>query len=242
MLKPSLGRGLFHHTTRFFALLVFALLVVVLVSLLLGSWEALSRFGVSFLWENEWNPVNDRYGALVPIIGTLISAGIALVIAVPVSFGIATFLTELAPQWLKRPVGTAVEMLAAIPSIIYGMWGLFVFVPLFQEYVQPYLIDTFGQLPFIGMLFSGAPFGIGLFSAGLVLAIMIIPFIASIMRDVFSVVPPLLKESAYGLGSTTWEVYLESRATLHQNRSNRCNYARVRSSIRRNNGSYLCDR
>ncbi|HDL3246124.1 TPA: phosphate ABC transporter permease subunit PstC, partial [Mannheimia haemolytica] len=196
----------FHHTTRFFALLVFALLVVVLVSLLLGSWEALSRFGVSFLWENEWNPVNDRYGALVPIIGTLISAGIALVIAVPVSFGIATFLTELAPQWLKRPVGTAVEMLAAIPSIIYGMWGLFVFVPLFQEYVQPYLIDTFGQLPFIGMLFSGAPFGIGLFSAGLVLAIMIIPFIASIMRDVFSVVPPLLKESAYGLGSTTWEV------------------------------------
>ncbi|HDL4158187.1 TPA: phosphate ABC transporter permease subunit PstC [Mannheimia haemolytica] len=198
--------GLFHHTTRFFALLVFALLVVVLVSLLLGSWEALSRFGVSFLWENEWNPVNDRYGALVPIIGTLISAGIALVIAVPVSFGIATFLTELAPQWLKRPVGTAVEMLAAIPSIIYGMWGLFVFVPLFQEYVQPYLIDTFGQLPFIGMLFSGAPFGIGLFSAGLVLAIMIIPFIASIMRDAFSVVPPLLKESAYGLGSTTWEV------------------------------------
>ncbi|HDL6144591.1 TPA: phosphate ABC transporter permease subunit PstC [Mannheimia haemolytica] len=198
--------GLFHHTTRFFALLVFALLVVVLVSLLLGSWEALSRFGVSFLWENEWNPVNDRYGALVPIIGTLISAGIALVIAVPVSFGIATFLTELAPQWLKRPVGTAVEMLAAIPSIIYGMWGLFVFVPLFQEYVQPYLIDTFGQLPFIGMLFSGAPFGIGLFSAGLVLAIMIIPFIASIMRDVFSVVPPLLKESAYSLGSTTWEV------------------------------------
>lgn len=198
--------GLFHNTTRFFALLVFALLGGILLSLIFGSWDALNQFGLSFLWDNEWDPVNDKYGALVPIVGTLISAGIALLIAVPVSFGIATFLTELAPDWLKRPVGTAVEMLAAIPSIIYGMWGLFVFVPLFQEYVQPHLIDAFGDLPFVGVLFSGAPFGIGLFSAGLVLAIMIIPFIASIMRDVFSVVPPMLKESAYGLGSTTWEV------------------------------------
>lgn len=136
----------------------------------------------------------------------MISALIALLIAVPISFGIAVFLTELAPEWLKRPIGVAVEMLAAIPSIIYGMWGLFVFVPLFQEYIQPTLIEVLGDLPLIGVLFSGAPFGIGLFTAGLVLAIMIIPYIASMMREVFGVVPPMLKEGAYGLGSTTWEV------------------------------------
>lgn len=197
---------LFHNATRSFALLVLVMLVAILVSLVLGSWDSIRQFNLSFLWSSEWDPVREQYGAFVPIIGTLISAGIALIIAVPISFGIATFLTELAPDWLKRPVGTAIEMLAAIPSIIYGMWGLFVFVPLFQEYVQPTLIDWFGSIPLIGLLFNGAPFGIGLFSAGLVLAIMIIPFIASVMRDVFSVVPPLLKESAYGLGSTTWEV------------------------------------
>ncbi|MGX2957618.1 phosphate ABC transporter permease subunit PstC [Ursidibacter arcticus] len=198
--------GLFKNTTRFFAVFVFAVLSAILLSLIIGSWDSITRFNLAFLWTNDWDPVQDNYGALVPIIGTLISAGIALLIAVPISFGIATFLTELSPEWLKRPIGTAVEMLAAIPSIIYGMWGLFVFVPLFQEYVQPHLIETFGDLPVIGILFSGAPFGIGLFTAGLVLAIMIIPFIASVMRDIFSVVPPLLKESAYGLGSTTWEV------------------------------------
>lgn len=197
---------LFQHLTRFFALLVFVMLAAILIALFIGSWEAISQFHLPFLWDNEWDPVQEQYGALVPIVGTLISASIALVVAVPVSFGIAIFLTELAPSWLKKPIGTAIEMLAAIPSIIYGMWGLFVFVPLFQTYVQPRLIDSLGELPLVGILFSGAPFGIGLFTAGLVLAIMIIPFIASVMRDVFSVVPPLLKESAYGLGSTTWEV------------------------------------
>lgn len=196
----------FKYTTRFFALFVFAVLSAILISLIVGSWDSIRQFNLAFLWTNDWDPVQEKYGALVPIIGTLISAGIALFIAVPISFGIATFLTELSPEWLKRPIGTAVEMLAAIPSIIYGMWGLFVFVPLFQEYLQPYLIEYLGDIPLVGVLFAGAPFGIGLFTAGLVLGIMIIPFIASVMRDVFSVVPPMLKESAYGLGSTTWEV------------------------------------
>lgn len=195
--------GLFKHTTQFFAWLVFAMLAAILISLVIGSWDSLTRFGLSFLWTNDWDPINENFGALVPVIGTLISALIALLIAVPISFGIAVFLTELAPEWLKRPIGVAVEMLAAIPSIIYGMWGLFVFV---QEYIQPTLIEVLGDLPLIGVLFSGAPFGIGLFTAGLVLAIMIIPYIASMMREVFGVVPPMLKESAYGLGSTTWEV------------------------------------
>ena len=147
-----------------------------------------------------------EFGALVPILGTLLTSFVALLIAIPVSFGIAIFLTELAPSWLKRPIGTAIEMLAAIPSIIYGMWGLFVFVPFFQEYVQPGLIQVLSPIPFIGWMFSGAPFGIGIFTAGLILAIMVIPFIAAVMRDVFELVPPLLKESAYGLGSSTWEV------------------------------------
>lgn len=197
---------LFKHTTLFFTVMVLSLLAAILISLVAGSWEAIQQFNIHFLWTNNWDPVQEQYGALVPIIGTLISAFLALLIAVPISFGIATFLTELAPEWLKRPVGIAVEMLAAIPSIIYGMWGLFVFVPIFQEYIQPYLIDTLGNLPILSLMFSGAPFGIGLFTASLVLAIMIIPFIASVMRDVFSVVPPMLKESAYGLGSTTGEV------------------------------------
>ena len=197
---------IFKNTTRFFAFLVFGLLSAILFSLVIGSWDALTGFGATFFVTNDWDPVQDSYGAMVPIVGTLISAFLALLIAVPVSFGIAVFLTELAPQWLKRPIGIAVEMLAAIPSIIYGMWGLLIFVPLFQEHIQPHLIEMLGDLPFVGMLFSGAPFGIGLFTAGLVLSIMIIPFIASIMRDVFGVVPPLLKESAYGLGATVWEV------------------------------------
>lgn len=198
--------GFFKQTTRLFAVAVFGVLAAILLSLVVGSWETISQFGLSFLWTNDWDPVQENYGAVVPIVGTLVSAFLALIIAVPMSIGIAVFLTELAPEWLKRPVGTAVEMLAAIPSIIYGMWGLFVFVPLFQEHIQPHLIELLGGLPFVGMLFDGAPFGIGLFSAGLVLAIMIIPFIASVMRDVFSVVPPMLKESAYGVGATTWEV------------------------------------
>ncbi|MEG9532457.1 phosphate ABC transporter permease subunit PstC [Mannheimia bovis] len=196
----------FRNMTACFAWLVFLLLAAIMISLFVESWQSIKKFGVSFLWDSEWDPVQNQYGALMPIVGTLITSCLALIIAVPISFGIAMFINELSPQWLKRPIGTAVEMLAAIPSIIYGMWGLFVFVPLFQEHIQPTMIEWFGDLPLLEYLFSGAPFGIGLFTAGLVLAIMIIPFIASMMRDVFAIVPPMLKESAYGLGSTRWEV------------------------------------
>lgn len=196
----------FRNMTAYFAWLVFLLLAGMMISLFVESWPSIKKFGVSFLWDSEWDPVQNQYGALMPIVGTLITSCLALIIAVPISFGIAVFINELSPQWLKRPIGTAVEMLAAIPSIIYGMWGLFVFVPLFQEHIQPTMIEWFGDLPILEYLFSGAPFGIGLFTAGLVLAIMIIPFIASMMRDVFAIVPPMLKESAYGLGSTRWEV------------------------------------
>ncbi|MDR4125252.1 phosphate ABC transporter permease subunit PstC [Yanghanlia caeni] len=197
---------LFKNLTRTFAFLVFILLAGIMLSLIWGSRESLSEYGLSFLWTNDWDPVRNVYGALVPITGTLLTSIIALIVAVPVSFGIAMFLTELSPVWLRRPLGTAIEMLAAIPSIIYGMWGLFVFVPLFQQYVQPHIIDVFDGVPVLGQIFGGPPFGIGVFTAGLILSIMIIPFIAAVMRDVFEVVPPMLKESAYGLGSTTWEV------------------------------------
>lgn len=198
--------SLFKGVTRTFAFLVFSLLAAILVSLVWGSRETLMAYGPAFLWTNEWDPVNSEFGAWVPIIGTLMTSAIALIIAVPVSFGIAMFLTELSPTWLRRPLGTAIEMLAAIPSIIYGMWGLFVFVPIFQVYIQPSLVNTLGELPFIGGFFAGPPFGIGIFTAGLILSIMVIPFITAVMRDVFELVPALLKESAYGLGSTTWEV------------------------------------
>lgn len=204
--RSGLPDKIFAGTTRFFAFFVFILLLGILVSLVYGSRDTIAEFGWGFLTTNDWDPGNDIYGAVVPIIGTVITAGIALLIAVPVSFGIAMFLTELAPMWMRRPLGTAVEMLAAVPSIIYGMWGLFVFVPIFQKYIQPWLIEVLGSIPGIGELFQGAPFGVGLFTAGLILSIMITPFIASVMRDVFEVVPPMYKESAYGLGSTTWEV------------------------------------
>ena len=196
----------FSHVTRGFAFFVFSLLAAIMFSLVYGSQESLAKYGLSFLWTNEWDPVQSDFGALVPILGTLLTSGVALLIAIPVSFGIAIFLTELSPSWLKRPIGTAIEMLAAIPSIIYGMWGLFVFVPLFQEFVQPSLIKALSPIPFVGWMFAGPPFGIGIFTAGLILAIMVIPFIAAVMRDVFELVPPLLKESAYALGSSTWEV------------------------------------
>lgn len=197
---------LFKNLTRSFAFLVFILLAGIMVSLIWGSRESIAQYGLAFLWTNEWDPVQNVYGALVPITGTLLTSLIALVIAVPVSFGIAMFLTELSPVWLRRPLGTAIEMLAAIPSIIYGMWGLFVFVPIFQQYIQPHVIEFFEGVPVLEQVFGGAPFGIGVFTAGLILSIMIIPFIAAVMRDVFELVPPMLKESAYGLGSTTWEV------------------------------------
>jgi phosphate transport system permease protein len=196
----------FEWLTRSFAFLVFSLLLAILASLVVGSQASLEKFGVSFLWTAEWNPVKEEFGALVPIYGTLVTSAIAMLIGVPVSFGIALFLTELSPAWLKRPLGTAIELLAAIPSIIYGMWGLFVFAPLFQMHVQPVLVNSLGSLPGAGALFAGPPIGIGMFTAGLILSVMVIPFITAVMRDVFEIVPPMLKESAYGLGATTWEV------------------------------------
>ena len=202
----ALADALFRNLTRSFAVFVFMLLGAIMASLIWGSRESISTYGLSFLWTNNWDPVRSEYGALVPIVGTLLTSVIALIIAIPVSFGIAMFLTELSPVWLRRPLGTAIEMLAAIPSIIYGMWGLFVFVPLFQRHIQPHIINVFSGVPVLGDLFAGPPFGIGIFTAGLILSIMVIPFITAVMRDVFDVVPPMLKESAYGLGSTTWEV------------------------------------
>lgn len=204
--QSSLMDVIFKNMTRSFAFLVFILLAAIMLSLVYGSRESIAEFGIAFLWTDNWDPVKHIYGALVPIVGTVLSSFIALIIAVPVSFGIAMFLTELSPVWLRRPLGTAIEMLAAIPSIIYGMWGLFVFVPIFQRHIQPHIIEAFSGIPVLNQLFAGPPFGIGVFTAGLILSIMIIPFIAAVMRDVFELVPPLLKESAYGLGGTTWEV------------------------------------
>ena len=188
------------------ALLTLGLLIAILASLVVGAWPAISKYGLGFLTSSVWDPVKNEYGGLVMIYGTLATSFIALLIAVPVSFGIALFLTELSPAWLKRPLGTAIELLAAVPSIVYGMWGLLVFGPILATYVQQPLQAMFSDVPYLGALFSGPPVGIGILSAGIILAIMIIPFIASVMRDVFEVTPVLLKESAYGLGSTTWEV------------------------------------
>ena len=195
----------FRNTTRLFAFLVFAILIGIVVTLLIGSLPAIKAFGFGFLVSPEWNPVTEQFGALVPIAGTLVTSMIALLIGIPVSFGIALFITEMSPRWLKRPLGIAVELLAGIPSIIYGMWGLFVFAPAFAK-LEPWLTEHLGNAALIGPLFQGPPMGIGMLTAGLILAIMVIPFIASVMRDVFEIVPPLLKESAYGLGATTWEV------------------------------------
>jgi len=197
---------LFKNITRFFAFLVLLLLAGISVSLFIGSLPAIRQFGFGFIANPAWNPVTEEFGGLVPIFGTIVTSAIALLIAVPVSFGIALFLTEMCPPWLKRPVGTAIELLAGIPSIIYGMWGLFVFAPLFRDYAEPWINSHLGVLPLIGYLFHGPPMGIGMLTAGLILSIMVIPFIASVMRDVFEVVTHLLKESAYGLGATTWEV------------------------------------
>ncbi len=196
----------FEWVTRSFAFLVFSILAAILVSLMIGSQLTLEKYGFSFIWSNDWDPVKEEFGALVPIYGTVVTSVIAMLIGVPVSFGIAIFLTELSPNWLKRPLGTAIELLAAIPSIIYGMWGLFVFAPIFQTHLQPMLIGAFSGIPLLNSLFAGPPIGIGMLTAGIILSIMVIPFITAVMRDVFEIVPPLLKESAYGLGATTWEV------------------------------------
>jgi phosphate transport system permease protein len=190
----------------FFALTVLLTLVGIIGALSWAAVPAFQKFGLGFFVTNVWDPVRLNFGALAPIYGTIVTSTIALAIGVPVSFGIAVFLTEMCPAALKRPLGTAVELLAAIPSIIYGMWGLFVFAPVFGDYVQPALTRVFGELWVLGPLFRGAPNGIGVLSAGMILSVMVIPFIASVMRDVFEIVPPVLKESAYGIGATTWEV------------------------------------
>ncbi|PTT78558.1 phosphate ABC transporter permease subunit PstC [Pelomonas sp. HMWF004] len=198
--------ALFAALSQGAAWLTLLLMVGIIVSLVAGATPALKAFGLGFLTSSEWDPVQEKFGGLVMIYGTLASSFIALAIAVPVSFGIAIFLTELSPNWLKRPLGIAIELLAAVPSIVYGMWGLLVFGPILATYVQAPLQAVFSGVPYIGALFTGPPVGIGILSAGIILAIMIIPFIASVMRDVFEVTPPMLKESAYGLGATTWEV------------------------------------
>ena len=204
--RPGIGDFVFRHLTFLFALLVALILGGVLVALVQGAWPALHAFGFSFLYTSAWNPVTNKFGALAPIYGTLVTSTIAMVVGIPVAFGVAVFVTEISPIWLKRPLSTMIELLAAIPSIIYGIWGLFVFAPFVQEHIQPAIIDTFGRLPGIGGLFAGPPLGIGVLTAGFILAIMVLPFISSIMRDVFETVPPMLKESAYGLGATRSEV------------------------------------
>ena len=201
-----LGDTMFEWLARGAAFVTLLLLLGIIVALTVEAWPSIREYGLKFLVTAEWDPVQNRYGGLVMIYGTVMTSFIALLIAVPVSFGIALFLTELSPLWLKRPLGTAIELLAAVPSIVYGMWGLIVFSPILSTYVQQPLQALFKDVPGLGQLFSGAPVGIGLLSAGIILAIMIIPFIASVMRDVFEVTPPMLKESAYALGSTTWEV------------------------------------
>ncbi|MGB7099700.1 MAG: phosphate ABC transporter permease subunit PstC [Xanthobacteraceae bacterium] len=204
--RLRLGDVAFRHLTRVAAIGVLLLLSGVIVSLIAGSLPALRAFGFGFLVSERWNPVTENFGALAPIYGTLVTSFIAMLIAVPVGLMIAFFLTELCPPWLRRPIGIAIELLAGIPSIIYGIWGLFVFAPFLQETLQPFLINTLGNVPAIAPLFSGPPYGIGMLTAGLILAIMVLPFVTSISRDVFEAVPPVLKEAAYGVGCTTWEV------------------------------------
>ncbi len=204
--RLRLGDIAFRHLTRAAAFGVLLLLSGVIVALIAGSLPALQTFGFSFLTTERWNPVTEKFGALAAIYGTLVSSLIAMLIAVPVGLMIAFFLTELCPQWLRRPIGIAIELLAGIPSIIYGIWGLFIFAPFLQETLQPFLINTLGNVPGIAPLFSGPPYGIGMLTAGLILAIMVLPFVTSISRDVFTAVPAVLKEAAYGVGCTTWEV------------------------------------
>ena len=196
----------FHRLTQTFSLLVLLALTGIIASLFINAWPAFQKFGINFIWRVEWDVVNEEFGAAISIAGTLASAGIAMLIAVPLAFGIAVFLTETCPTWLRRPLGTAIELLAAVPSIIYGMFGLFVFAPLFADYLQVPLQKILGGMPLVGFLFGGSTNGMGILAAGIVLAFMVLPFIAAVMRDVFEITPPILRESAYGLGCTTWEV------------------------------------
>ena len=199
---------IFYYVTLGSATLVVLLLLGVMLSLLIGAWPSITTFGFSFVWTERWSPVKEIFGALAPIYGTIITSIIAMIIGIPVSFGIAVFLTELCPPVLRRPIGVAIELLAGIPSIIYGLWGFFFLAPFLQSTIQPWLIGSIGKVPGIGILFGGAPYGIGLLTAGIILAIMVLPFITSITRDVFLTVPVLLRESAYGMGMTTWEVVM----------------------------------
>jgi phosphate transport system permease protein len=201
-----IGDTVFRALTLIAAIAVLVILGAVILALVRGSLPALEKFKLDFFITEAWNPVTEEFGALAPVYGTLVTSAIAMLFGVPVSFGIALFLTELAPAWLRRPVGIAIELLAAIPSIIYGMWGLFVFAPFFAQHVQPWLQGATADIPLLGPLFDGPPLGIGMFTAGLILAIMIVPFVSSVMRDVFETVPPVMKESAYSIGATTWEV------------------------------------
>jgi len=206
--RPAGGTGdaIFRALTFLFALFVLLILCGVMASLVEGAIPALKQFGFGFLVTESWNPVTEKFGALAPIYGTIVTSAIAMVIGIPVAFGVALFITELCPKSLRRPLATMIELLAAIPSIIYGIWGLFVLAPFVQEYIEPALINTLGNVPGLGMLFAGPPLGIGVLTAGFILAVMVLPFISSIMRDVFETVPPVLKESAFGLGATTTEV------------------------------------
>ncbi len=204
--RQRLQDALFHRLTQFFSLLVLIALMGIIVSLFINAWPTFAKFGARFLWYVEWDIVNEEFGAAISIVGTLISASIALLLAVPLAFGIALFLTETCPVWLRRPMGIAIELLAAVPSIIYGMFGLFVFAPIFADYMQVPLQKMLGGMPLVGFLFGGATNGLGILAAGIILAFMILPFIAAVMRDVFEITPAILRESAYGLGCTTWEV------------------------------------
>ncbi len=204
--RQQLQDFFFHRITQLFSLVVLFALMGIIVSLLINAWPTFQKFGVRFVWYVEWDIVNEEFGAAIAIVGTLISASLALLLAVPLAFGIALFLTETCPAWLRRPLGTSIELLAAVPSIIYGMFGLFVFSPLFADYIQVPVQDLIGGMPLIGWLVGGAPTGLGILSAAIILAFMVLPFIAAVMRDVFEIVPPILRESAYGLGCTTWEV------------------------------------
>jgi len=256
----------FHKLTLMFALAVLAALIGIIAALAWSSAPTFKKFGLEFLWRVEWDIINEEFGAAIAIVGTLLSACIALLIAVPLAFGVALFLTESCPVGLRRPLGTAVELLAAVPSIIYGMFGLFIFAPLFAEYGQPALQSTLGQMPLIGPLFGGAMNGIGILAAGIILSFMILPFIAAVMRDVFEIVPPILRESAYGLGCTTWEVVRsivlpytqkgvvggvmlglgralgETRAALHAEGRGRRRHAGPGPGAGRNHGCHFCDR
>ena len=204
--RQRLQDMVFHRLTQSFSLLVLIALVGIIASLFYNAWPTFAKFGAHFLWYVEWDIINEEFGAAISIVGTVLSAGLAMLIAVPLAFGIAVFLTETCPVWLRRPLGTAVELLAAVPSIIYGMFGLFVFAPVFADYLQVPLQSMLGGMPLVGWLFGGATNGLGILAAGIILAFMVLPFVAAVMRDVFEVTPPILRESAYGLGCTTWEV------------------------------------